>query len=518
MEEKFFGLELKNIEKSFGDVKANQNISLQVKQGEILSILGENGSGKSTLMNIIAGIYQPDAGDIYIKGDLVHIASPKDAFRYGVGMVHQHFHLIDIFTAAENIILGLKEEGGYKPKKVEEKIRKICKQYGFLLSPSKKVYAMSVSEKQMVEIVKVLYRGAEILILDEPTAVLTPQETQALFSVLRKMRDDGKTILIITHKLQEVMEISDRVTVIRGGKIIQTVETRKTSQEELTELMVGHKTDLHIHRAEVVKKELRLDVKHLDLVKNNQEILKDISFEVYDGEILGIAGISGSGQKELLEAIAGLEKVSQGDILYTDPTTGEKEQLQKFSADAIRKMGVRLSFVPEDRLGMGLVGNMDLVDNLLLRSYNESNDFFINREEPRKLAKDLVEKLNISTPDIYTPLRQLSGGNIQKVLVGREITIEPALLMVAYPVRGLDIHSSYQIYDLLNEEKKKGVAIIYVGEDLDVMLELCDRILVLADGMLSGLVDARRATKEEIGLLMTQTQAHAFVRTDKGEE
>lgn len=512
-------IELRQISKRFGDVKANDNISLSIHRGEIRSILGENGSGKSTLMNIIAGIYYPDEGEVLIDGQPVEIHSPKDAFSHGIGMIHQHFRLIDVFTATENIILGLQEEEGFNVKQSERRIRDICSQYGFLLNPSKKIYDMSVSEKQMVEIVKVLYRGADILILDEPTAVLTPQEIRSLFSILRRMRDDGKTIIIITHKLQEVLSLSDRVTVLRKGQVIDTVETKETSEKALTELMVGRKTDLNIERPQPLTDEVRLKVNHLDIVDSqNQPVLNNTSFHVCAGEILGVAGISGSGQRELLEAIAGLQKIKHGEILFINPEDGKQENLRNMTPDRIRELGVRLSFVPEDRLGMGLVGNMDLVDNMLLRSYDKSSAVLLNRKDPKALAESLVKRLNISTPGVGTPLRQLSGGNIQKVLVGREMATAPSLLMVAYPVRGLDINSSYQIYDLLNEEKKNGVAIIYVGEDLDVMLELCDRILVLSDGMVSGIVDARKSNKEEIGFLMTQTQAQAYMHKEDDQE
>lgn len=499
-------IRLDHISKSFGKTRANDDISLSIYRGEVLSILGENGSGKSSLMNIIAGIYYPDQGRIFINGQEVEIRSPKDAFNYKIGMIHQHFKLIDIFTATENIILGLKDATAYNVKESSEKIREICSKYGFRLNPDKKVYDMSVSEKQMVEVVKVLYRGADVLILDEPTAVLTPQEIRNLFSILRRMRDAGKAIVIITHKLQEVMALSDRVAVLHKGRMVKTVETAKTSESELTELMVGHEMDLNIERPRVAGGETRLKVKHLDIKdQQGRTILHNVNFSVKAGEILGIAGLSGSGQKELLEAIAGLQKVRRGQIDYLDPNSGEKKNLCDLSPSKIKNLGVRLSFVPEDRLGMGLVGNMDLVDNMLLRSFDRSGPI-LNRKAPRKLAEKLVSSLNISTPSVSTPLRQLSGGNIQKVLLGREMSNSPALLMTAYPVRGLDINSSYQIYDLLNKEKKEGVAIIFVGEDLDVMLELCDRILVLSDGTVSGLVDAEKSDKEEIGLLMTQTQ------------
>ncbi len=499
-------IELKSITKTFGPVVANKDVSLTVQRGEILSILGENGSGKTTLMNMISGIYFPDEGQIFIDGEEAVIASPKDAFDYKIGMIHQHFKLVDVFTAAENVVLGLKELGGYNVKAAEERVRAICEQYGFELDPKKKIYNMAVSEKQTVEIVKVLYRGADILILDEPTAVLTPQETQKLFAVLRRMRDDGKAIIIITHKLHEVLSLSDRVAVLRKGEYVGTVNTAETSENELTEMMVGKKIDLNIHRGEPQNAVPRLEVHHINCSnREGVKVLDDVSFTANAGEILGIAGIAGSGQRELLEAIAGLQRLDSGAVLYHNPQTDKVDNLGAKTPLQIRELGVRLSFVPEDRLGMGLVGNMDIVDNMMLRSYRKGRGAFLHRKEPKALAQNIIEDLQVVTPGANTPVRRLSGGNVQKVLVGREIAASPTVLMAAYPVRGLDINSSYTIYNLLNEQKESGVAVIFVGEDLDVLLELCDRILVIGSGKITGVVDARTATKEQIGLLMTKT-------------
>ena len=498
-------IELKNITKTFGSVVANKYVSLTVNRGEILSILGENGSGKTTLMNMISGIYFPDHGQIFIDGHEVVIRSPKDAFNYKIGMIHQHFKLVDVFSAAENIILGLEEKDKFNVKQSSEKIKKISEQYGFELEPAKKIYEMSVSEKQTVEIIKVLYRGADILILDEPTAVLTPQEAQKLFAVLRRMRDDGKAIIIITHKLHEVLSLSDRVAVLRKGEYIGTVETKNTNESELTEMMVGKKVDLNIKRSEPQNPKVRLEVKDISCInREGIKLLDDVTFTANSGEILGIAGIAGSGQRELLESIAGLQHLNEGQILYHNPKTEKIDDLCDKTPIQIRDLGVRLSFVPEDRLGMGLVGNMDIVDNMMLRSYRKGKSMFLERKQPKDLARKIIEELEVVTPDEKTPVRRLSGGNVQKVLVGREIAASPTVLMAAYPVRGLDINSSYLIYNLLNAQKENGVAVIFVGEDLDVLLELCDRILVISSGRISGIVDARTATKEEIGLLMTK--------------
>ena len=501
-------IELKNITKTFGSIVANKNVNLTVNKGEILSILGENGSGKTTLMNMISGIYFPDEGQIFIDGEEAVIANPKDAFDYKIGMIHQHFKLVDVFTATENIVLGLKEKGKFDLKAAERQVSEICKRYGFEVDLKKKIYSMAVSEKQTVEIIKVLYRGADILILDEPTAVLTPQETEKLFAVLRRMRDDGKAIIIITHKLHEVLSLSDRVAVLRKGEYIGTVDTKDATESSLTEMMVGKKVELNIHRAEPKKAASRLEVHHINCSnREGVKVLDDVSFVAKAGEILGIAGIAGSGQRELLEAIAGLQKLDSGAVLYNNPKTGKMDNLGTKTPLQIRELGVRLSFVPEDRLGMGLVGNMDIVDNMMLRSYRRGKSLFLERKAPRDLAEKIIKDLEVVTPGSSTPVRRLSGGNVQKVLVGREIAASPTVLMAAYPVRGLDINSSYTIYNLLNQQKELGVAVIFVGEDLDVLLELCDRIMVIGSGRITGIVDARSATKEQIGLMMTKTEA-----------
>lgn len=500
--EKTAAVTLKNITKTFGSVIANENVSMSIYKGEILSLLGENGSGKTTLMNMLSGIYYPDGGQIFINGKEELIRSPKDAYRLGIGMVHQHFKLIDVLTATENIILGLK--GKLNVKEAATKIKEICDKYGFDVDPNQKIYDMSVSQKQTVEIVKVLYRGADILILDEPTAVLTPQETDKLFAVLRKMREDGKAIVIITHKMHEVLSLSDRVAVLRKGQYIGDMITKETTVKEMTDMMVGHSVTLNIERPEPVNPKPKIVVDKLTVRSEDGIIkLKDVSFTANSGEILGIAGISGCGQKELLEAIAGLQPVESGSILYTHDD-GSSEELLGKDPRKISEMGISLSFVPEDRLGMGLVANMDLTNNMMLRSFRKGKSLFTDRKTPKNLAEDVVENLEVVTPSISTPVRRLSGGNVQKVLVGREIASAPRVLLTAYAVRGLDINSSYTIYDLINQQKKKGVAVIFVGEDLDVLLELSDRILVLCGGEVSGIIDGRGADKNEVGLLMTK--------------
>ena len=584
--EREIALEMRGVSKYFGSVVANKNVNLKVYKGEILAVLGENGSGKTTLMNMISGIYFPDEGQTFVGGEEAVIRSPQDAFAYKIGMIHQHFKLVDVFTAAQNIVLGVKNEpkpvddkknafskffakigrkmesGLYKKKEVAAQVKEIADKYGFEIDPNKKIYDMSVSEKQTVEIVKVLYRGANVLILDEPTAVLTPQETEKLFAVLRKMKEDGKSIIIITHKLNEVLAVSDRVAILRKGESVGEIATKDADENKLTELMVGKKVALNIERSTPENCEDRLEIKGLN-VKNHDgvKVLDNVSFTAKSGEILGIAGIAGSGQKELLEAIAGLQKLESGDMIFHNPKkdkpvtffhkdlhrvkelakegafryengetvdfTGKTDKEIKELVNAgkvlfkedeiidlkdktplqIRELGIRLSFVPEDRLGMGLVGNMDIVDNMMLRSYRKGNSVFLDRSKPGKLADEIIAELEVVTPSAHTPVRKLSGGNVQKVLVGREIASAPKVLMAAYPVRGLDINSSYTIYNLLNKQKENGAAVIFVGEDLDVLIELCDRILVIGSGKVTGVVDGRTANKSEIGLLMVKTES-----------
>ena len=496
---------MRDITKTFGSVVANDRVGLDIYRGEILALLGENGSGKTTLMNMLSGIYFPDSGHVSVDGQEVSIRSPKDAYDLGIGMIHQHFKLVDVLSAAENIILGMPGKGRLDLKAVGDKIRNICKMYGFDVDPEQKIYDMSVSQKQTVEIVKVLYRGANILILDEPTAVLTPQETDKLFAVLRNMRNDNKAIVIITHKLHEVEELSDRVVVLRRGQNVGGMVTKETNAAEMTNMMVGRQVSLNIDRPEPKKPEPRIIVEGLT-VRDIDGVTKlcDVSFTANSGEILGIAGISGCGQKELLESIAGLQQMESGSIRYIDPESGKEIELIGKDAREIFSMGVSLAFVPEDRLGMGLVGSMDLTDNMMLRSFRRGKSAIADRKAPRNLAERVVNELEVVTPGLTTPVRRLSGGNVQKVLVGREISSAPTVLMTAYAVRGLDINSSYTIYDLINQQKQQGVAVIFVGEDLDVLLDFCDRILVLCGGKVSGIVPGRGADKNEVGMMMTK--------------
>ncbi|MCL2301252.1 MAG: ABC transporter ATP-binding protein [Firmicutes bacterium] len=488
-------IRLSGIRKRFGAVAANDGIGLELRFGEILALLGENGSGKTTLVNMLSGIYQPDAGHIYVRGKVVHIASPRDAQKLGIGMVHQHFKLVEAFTARENIQMG--GPGGQSARASMQRLQELQEEYGLRVPPDKRVHAMSVSEKQCVEILKLLYRGADILILDEPTAVLTPQESEALFAMLRRMRANGCAVIIITHKLSEVLDISDRVTVLRRGKSVAAVRTCETNAKQLTELMVGRPVELRIERPEPLPGgEPLLDVRSLCVKNGDTYALRDLSFTLRGGELLGVAGIAGGGQKELCEAVAGLAKAESGEILF------QGENIVGLSPADIIKRGISMSFIPEDRLGMGLVASMDITNNMLLKTYRGGRGPLLESAGAKAMALKLIEQLGISTPGPNTPVRQLSGGNVQKVLLGREIESGPRLLITAYAVRGLDTHSSFTIYDLLNRQKERGVGILFIGEDLDVLLELCDRILVLCRGECMGIVQAKESTKEQLGLMM----------------
>ncbi|MCL2412159.1 MAG: ATP-binding cassette domain-containing protein, partial [Treponema sp.] len=391
-----------NLTKTFGQVIANDKVSFDVRRGEILALLGENGSGKTSLMNMLSGIYFPDSGEIEVNGSFVSIRSPKDAFTLGIGMVHQHFKLVDVLTAAENIVLGLPGKIFLNRKKKADEIRDISKRYGFQLDPDKKIYDMSVSEKQTVEIVKVLYRGAEILILDEPTAVLTPQEIERLFITLSNMKKSGKAIVIITHKLNEVLSVSDRVHILRRGKSIATVNTAETNRQALTEMMVGRSIDLKIDRPHIEEKIKRLEVRGLNCRNSeNIKVLHNVNFTLKSGEILGVAGVAGSGQKELCEAMAGLYPIEAGSIFY-HPETAMPDGLSVKSVESvqpvevvgktpkeIKELGINFAFVPEDRLGMGLVASMDMADNVMLRYYDRGRWPFADRKHSRTLAEML---------------------------------------------------------------------------------------------------------------------------------
>lgn len=487
----------REIEKHFGTVAANRNITFDLEEKKIYALLGENGAGKSTLMNMLSGIYKPDKGEIILEGRSVKFKSPKDAISSGIGMIHQHFKLVDELSSLENIVLGQEKKIFLNKVKLREKVEKICRDFALEVDLDKKIKNLSISEKQTVEIIKVLYRGAKILILDEPTAVLTPQETTNLFKIMKNMKERGCTLIIITHKLHEIMDVSDEVIIMRKGEHITNLRTRETSEKELTDVMVGESLNLKIERPKVIRGNKLLEVKDLKVVDSeNVSKLKGISFDIYEGEILGVAGLAGSGQKELCEAINGIEKVWSGELLY------EGKSLIGKGPREINELGISMSFIPEDRLGMGLVPSMSIVDNVILKDYYKQKGFFLSRKPGEAKSREIINDLNVKTPGIKHPVKELSGGNIQKILLGRELDIDPHLLITAYPTRGLDIASSHLIYDLINERKKKGTGILYIGEDLDVLLEISDKIMVMCNGRITGMVEAEKTTKEELGFLM----------------
>ena len=521
-------LELQNLGKSFGEHEVLHDVTAGVERGDRIGIIGANGTGKTTLLRILCGESLPDAGDA--------------AFGTGVttGYLEQNARLdptLDVYATMKLVFTpaldamqqmeGLQKQLAADPHNAEltdkiahctavvdamdaynmdTQIKKVLNGMGFPADTwTKAAGVLSGGEQTRLRLARLLLERPDILILDEPTAVLTPQETEKLFSVIRNMKADGKAVIIITHKLHEVLSISDRVAILRKGEYVGDIATKDADEAKLTEMMVGEKVELNIERPEPVDPVKRLELSHLTVRSaDGITVLDDASFTVYGGEILGIAGISGNGQKELLEAIAGLQPTESGaSIEYFAPNADTPVQLVGKSPKAIREAGIHLSFVPEDRLGMGLVGSMGMTDNMMLKSYGKGHSPIVDRKAPLALAETIKRELGVVTPDLNTPVSRLSGGNVQKVLVGRELAADPIVLMTAYAVRGLDINTSYTIYHLLNEQKKRGVAVIYVGEDLDVLLELCDRIVVLCGGKVNGILDGRHTTKEEVGLRMT---------------
>ncbi|WP_300380171.1 ABC transporter ATP-binding protein [Clostridium sp.] len=491
------GIRVQDITKRFGKVIANKNINFEAKQGEIHCLLGENGAGKSTLMSILSGVYTPDNGSIFINGKKIILNSPKDSINNGIGMVHQHFKLIESMTAFQNILLGNSKSIFIKGKEKQKEIQKIIDRYGFDVDLNKIVYNMSVGEKENLEILKVVYRGAKVLVLDEPTAVFTHQETNKLFSVMKKMKKDGSAIIFITHKLDEVMEVADRITILRKGEAVATINKEDASPKILTELMVGRKVDLSINSKKAKLGKEIIKVENLK-VKNHEgvEAAWGISFNIKAGEVLGIAGITGSGQKELCEAIAGIIPIESGKIIFENKDISNKDSTN------YHKEGIKLSYIPEDRLGMGLVGDMGIADNLLLKNYKNQKGLFLNKKPSQNEANNLVKDFYVKTSGIQCPIKYMSGGNIQKVLLGRELNSNPKLIIMAYPVRGLDINTCYSIYNIIEEEKQKGTAILFIGEDIDVLMELSDKIMVMHSGEVTGIVKSEEATIESIGLMM----------------
>ena len=494
-------LEMRNITKKFGKVVANEDVNLVLNPGEIHALLGENGAGKSTLMNVLTGIYKPNSGSIYYKGKKVKIRSPRHAVDLGIGMVHQHFHLIPTLTAAENVFL-------YTPnckrilhkKEMEEAIDACSKEFHLDVDPAAKIWQMSVGEQQRVEIIKLLYRGADILILDEPSAVLTAQEAVEMFKNLRKMAESGKSVVVISHKMNEVMQFADRITVLKGGKVEDTMLAEEATIERLTKAVVGDREFVPQKNEGSSKKEqVVLELNNV-VVKNDKglEALKDISLNIHAGEIFGIAGVAGNGQKELAEVIAGLRKAEEGTILLNG------EDVTKLSVK--QRIQKKISFIPEDRLTMGLVPGMTMDENRVLKQYNEqqfSKNGILKKKAISAVVDAEIERHEIKIVGKHAPVSLMSGGNQQKLIIAREISGDPTLLICAYPSRGLDMGAAEAVRQILLEQCNKGVAVLMISEELDELFQMSDRIGVLCDGEMMAILDSHETDYETVGRLMS---------------
>jgi ABC-type uncharacterized transport system ATPase subunit len=497
-------VELRGIVKQFPGVLANDHVDFQLRRGEIHALLGENGAGKTTLMNVLYGIIKPDSGESYVKGRKVHIRSPKDAIALGIGMVHQHMKVVEPHTVVENVILGLKEPRFLLDlKEAASKVKQISERYGLKVDPFARIWQLSVGEKQRVEILKVLYRGADILIMDEPTSVLTPQETHELFSSLKTMAAEGKGVVYITHKLKEVFELSDRVTVMRKGKVVITRGTEGADERELAKLMVGREIFFHPERTARPPGKEMLVIEGLNAINDKGlPALKDVSLVVREGQILGIAGVAGNGQKELAEIIAGMRKCTSGRV-----SIGGADVTNKPSKFVFEK---GLAYIPEERIGVGAVPTLNVAENLAVKSYRYrpfSNRGLLNREKMAASASELVKRFDIAAPSVETPALFLSGGNIQKVVLARELsgvtaTEPPKVVMASYPTRGLDVGATEYVQKVLLQYRNEGCAIVIISEELDELLALSDELAVMFEGRIMGVLDRDRFDPESIGLMM----------------
>ncbi|MGQ9755242.1 MAG: ABC transporter ATP-binding protein [Desulfotomaculales bacterium] len=500
MAEATYLVQMEGITKHFPGVTANYKITFDLLPGEIHALLGENGSGKSTLMSILAGLYHPDDGRIFIAGKKVNFRSPRDAIQAGIGMVHQHFRLVETFTVAENIILGDTAVPFFlRMRRLENKIAALGERYGLKIDPHARIWQLSVGERQRVEIVKMLYRGCRELILDEPTAVLTPQETKDLFANLRIMALEGKAVVLITHKLQEVMQVADRVTVLRGGRAVGTLGRGTYNERELARLMIGRDIAPKVIRMPSVRGEVVLELRDVQVMNDlGRPGLDGVSLAVHEGEILGVAGIAGNGQRELAEAVAGLRKVTRGRIYIGG------EDCTNLGPRKIIDKGV--AHIPEDRLGSGLVAGLGALDNLILKEYRQrgfSRGPFIDRQAATARAAALTKQFDVRlTGDLNAPVRLLSGGNLQRLLLAREISASPRLIIAVYPSRGLDIAATDTVHQLLVKQRARGAAVLLVSEDLDEIFKLSDRIAVLFKGRLAGILPAEGTDPQQVGLLM----------------
>lgn len=497
-------LEMKHITKSFPGVLANDDVSIDLKEGEVLALLGENGAGKTTLMNILFGIYRADYGEIFINGSKVHIASPHDALKNGIGMVQQHFTLVPSFSTSENIVLGLKELGFIvKTRDVEAKIEQLGRHYGLAVNPKAKVWTLSVGERQRVEILKLLYTGAKILILDEPTAVLTPQEAEALFRAVRKMTAEGTSVIFISHKLDEVMEISDRITVLKQGKVVGTVNKEDIDKKGLAKMMVGRDVILDIEKPDVENGETVLKIENLK-VRNDKNLfaINNLSLELKAGEILGIAGVAGNGQRELAESLYGLRKIESGKIVLKGKDITH--------ASVSRRIKEGISYIPQDRKGTATCPNLSVAENLFLKNYTTSyipmSPYYLNKRVMTQAAERLISEYSISTPSTKTPVKLLSGGNIQKVVLARELSTTPSVIIASHPTRGLDIGAMEFVYRTLLHQKAKGAAVLLLAGELYEIFRLSDRVAVIYEGQIMGYTPPDPAYLEEIGLMMGGTK------------
>jgi len=500
-------IEMLGIRKQFGDFVANDDITLQLQKGEIHALLGENGAGKSTLMNVLFGLYQPEAGQIKVNGKEVQITDPNKANELGIGMVHQHFMLVENFTVTENIILGSEptKMGLINIRKAAKKVKALSEQYGLNVDPYAKIEDISVGMQQRVEILKTLYRGAEMLIFDEPTASLTPQEIEELIQIMKRLIAEGKSIILITHKLKEIMEVSDRVTIIRKGKGIGTVTTAETNPDQLAEMMVGRQVVFKTEKTPAHPKEVILQVENLTVTDNrNIERVKNLNLSVRAGEIVGIAGIDGNGQSELIEAITGLRKVSSGKV------TLKGKDLTNLKPRKITETGV--GHIPQDRHKHGLVLDYPISYNIALQTYYQkpiSKAGIIDYKEVNKLAKAIIEEYDVRTPSPSTEARALSGGNQQKAIIGREVNRDPELLIAALPTRGLDVGAIEFIHRRLIEQRDKGKAVLLISFELDEVMNVSDSIAVIHDGSIIDTVKPQETTEQKLGLLMAGQSLHA---------
>jgi len=493
-------VEMRGIVKRFPGVLANDRVDFDVRAGEIHALLGENGAGKTTLMNILYGLYRPEQGQIFLNGQATAIHSPADAIRLGIGMIHQHFMLVPTLSVAENIALGLPSSRGFllDLDVVTERIRELSSKYGLQVDPTAMVWQLAVGEQQRVEILKALYRGADLLILDEPTAVLTPQEVEELIATLRRMAQEGHALIFISHKLHEVLSISDRVTVLRDGRVVKTLPTSEATREELARLMVGREVLLRVERQPIQLGPVRLSLEDL-WAEGDRGVpaLRGVSLSVRAGEILGIAGVSGNGQRELAEVIAGLRVPTRGRVRIDGVDTSG------WPPDRLLKHG--LAYIPEERMRDGVIRDFSVEENLILKNHTDrpyASGIFMNFGKIAEYADNLIENFDIRTPSRDTPLKTLSGGNIQKMVLARELSREPRVLVAAQPTRGVDISATEYIHQRLVAQRTKGTATLLISEDLDEILNLSDRIAVMYEGQVVGIVDQHEATVERLGLMM----------------